>query len=334
MNQPLSGQEVRLAARPHGEPTPADFELTTAPVPVPKAGQVLVRNTWISVDPYMRGRMDEVTGGLPPFRIGEVMDGGALGEVIASEADGIPVGATVSHFLGWREYAVVDAADALVVDTTVAPPESYLGVLGVTGLTAYAALTRIVQVREGDIVFVSAAAGAVGSVAGQVAKQLGAARVIGSAGGPLKAKKLIEDFGFDVALDYWAGDLAGQLRAAAPDGLDVYLDNVGGDHLRAAIDNLRPHGRAALIGSVSGYNTAVPAPDNLLDVVYKSLTLRGIQVTDHFDLLGEYVGRAVRWLADGRLRAESTVVDGLAEAPGALIGVLRGANTGKMLVRI
>ncbi|GAA1592410.1 NADP-dependent oxidoreductase [Kribbella sancticallisti] len=334
MNDQLTGQEIRLAARPAGEPGPEHFELATVPVPELKDGQVLVRNTWISVDPYMRGRMDDEPGALPPFELGKVMDGSAIGEVIASRAPAIPVGATVNHFLGWREYSVVDAAAAIVEDVTLAPAEAYLGVLGTTGLTAYAALTDVTGVKEGDVVFVSAAAGAVGSVAGQIARQLGAAKVIGSAGGPLKTKKLLADFGYDAALDYKAGDLAGQLEAAAPDGIDVYLDNVGGSHLQAALDRLNPGGRVALIGAVSGYNTPMPPADNLVQAVYKSLSLRGMQVANYFPLFPEYVGHALGWIAAGRLHTEQTVVDGLDQAPAALIGVLRGENTGKMLVRL
>ena len=332
----LIGQEIRLAARPVGEPGPADFELTTAEVPAPADGQVVVRNTWMSVDPYMRGRMDETSSVLPPFQLGVVLEGSAVGEVIASRAAGVPVGATVSHFLGWREYAVVDAAAATVLDTTLAPEQAYLGPLGTTGLTAYAALTDVLRVTGGEVVFVSAAAGAVGSVAGQLARKLGAARVIGSAGGPLKAKTLLTDFGFDAAIDYRAGDLPGQLAAAAPDGIDVYVDQVGGAHLEAALDHLRVGGRVALVGAISGYNATEPQPGpaNLAQIVYKSLSLRGLQVTSYFHLFPEYVEQAAGWLADGSLRTQETVVEGLAQAPDALLGVLRGANTGKMLVRI
>lgn len=334
MNEPRSGRELHLVRRPSGAARVEDFTLVRVDVPEPADGQVLVRNTWISVDPYMRGRMDDAPAALPPFPLDAPLEGGAVGEVVASRDPAVPVGATVSHFLGLREYSVVDAAAVEVHDTTRAPAEAYLGVLGATGITAYAALTRIAPVRAGDVVFVSAAAGAVGSVAGQLAKLLGAARVIGSAGGPLKTKKLRADFGFDVALDYRAGELPGALRAAAPDGIDVYVDNVGGDHLQAALDVLKPHGRVALVGAISGYDRPVAPPENLIQAVYKSITLRGMQVADHFDLAAEYRERALGWIAEGRLHTEQTVVDGLDQAPAALLGVLSGQNTGKMLVRL
>ncbi|MFI6939101.1 NADP-dependent oxidoreductase [Streptomyces sp. NPDC050418] len=336
MSTLLRSREIRLAARPVGEPTAATFESATVDIPEPADGQIVVRNTWMSVDPYMRGRMDDAPSYIPPFVLGAALEGSALGEVIASRSAAVPVGATVSHFLGWREHAVLDAADATVVDLALAPPEAWLGPLGTTGLTAYAALTRTAPVREGDVVFVSAAAGAVGSVAGQLARKLGASHVIGSAGGPAKTKKLLDTFGFDAALDYRQGALDQQLAQAAPDGIDVYLDSVGGDHLQAAVGAVRTGGRIALVGAVSGYNatTPVPGPDNLYRAAIKEATLRGMLVTSHFDLFPEWIGKAASWLADGSLRTEQTVVDGLDQAPDAFLGVLNGANTGKMLVRL
>ncbi|GGM24152.1 NADP-dependent oxidoreductase [Streptomyces fumigatiscleroticus] len=329
-------REIRLASRPFGEPGVEHFELAEAPVPEPRADQILVRNTWMSVDPYMRGRMDDAESYIPPFQVGSVLEGSAIGEVITSRAAHIPVGATVSHFSGWREYAVMDAATATVVDTELARPQDYLGALGPTGLTAYLAVTRTAPVEKGDVVFVSGAAGAVGSVAGQLARKLGAAKVIGSAGGPDKTKKVVEHFGFDATVDYRAGALAEQLAELAPEGIDVYVDDVGGDPLQAAIGALKVHGRAALVGMISQYNATrpVPGPSNLYDVVTKRLTLRGVLVTDHSDVLPEYLAKATAWLADGSLRTEETVVQGLDQAPAAFLGVLRGANTGKILVRL
>ncbi|MFD9884787.1 NADP-dependent oxidoreductase [Streptomyces alboflavus] len=330
-------REIRLAARPSGEPVLSDFQLATAELPdAPGAGRILVRNTWMSVDPYMRGRMDDVPSYIPPFELGAPLEGGAIGEVVASGAPEVPVGATVSHFAGWREYAVLDAAAVTVVDTGIAPASAYLGPLGTTGLTAYAALTRTAPVKKGDVVFVSAAAGAVGSVAGQVARALGASRVIGSAGGPAKTKKLLDTFGYDAAIDYRQGGLAEQLAEAAPDGIDVYLDNVGGDHLQAAIGALRPQARVAMVGAISTYNatTPVPGPDNLFHAAKQEASLRGMLVTSHLDLFPEWIGEAVRLRGEGLLRTEETVVDGIEQAPEAFLGVLRGANTGKMLVRL
>jgi hypothetical protein len=330
----LTSREIRLAGRPVGEPGPQHFALVREAVPPLADGQILVRNTWMSVDPYMRGRMDDKPSYLPPFQVGVTLEGSAVGEVVDSRSDSISVGATVSHFLGWRDYAVVDAATATAVDVTAMPPQAYLGPLGTTGLTAYAALTDVAPVRPGDTVFVSGAAGAVGSVAGQVAHLLGAGTVIGSAGGPDKAKKLATDFGFDVAIDYHAGPIAEQLTRAAPQGIDVHVDNVGGDHLAAAIGAARAGARFALVGAVSSYNTTgpVPGPENLYQVYWKELNLRGILVSSHFHRFPEWIERASGWLRDGSLRTAETVVNDLEQAPAAFLGVLRGANTGKMLV--
>ena len=328
-------REIRLASRPVGAPGPENFTLATVELPTLADGQVLVRNTWMSVDPYMRGRMDEGESYIPPFQVGAALDGSAVGEVVASRADAVPVGTTVVHFLGWREHAVVDASAVTPVDTTLVPPQAYLGVLGTPGLTAYVSLTEIAPVRPGDVVFVSAAAGAVGSVVWQIARRLGASRVIGSAGGPVKVKKLVEDFGFDAALDHRAGPVAEGLAAAAPEGIDVYVDHVGGEHLAAAIGAMRSGGRIALVGAVSQYNATGPVtgPD-LYPAAVKELSLRGMLVTSHLHRFPEYAERAAGWLADGGLRTEETVFDGLERAPEAFLGVLRGVNTGKMLVRL
>ncbi|MCU1645114.1 MAG: NADP-dependent oxidoreductase [Nocardia sp.] len=332
----VSSREWRLIARPIGEPKPSDFELATVTLPEPAPGQVLVRNDWLSVDPYMRGRMNDVESYIPPFGLGEAMTGGAVGTVVASAAETVPVGTVVSHFYGWREYALVDAAGAQVLNTEIASPQSYLGVLGTTGLTAYAGLTEVAPVREGDIVFISGAAGAVGSVAGQIAKRLGAAKVIGSAGGPEKAARLLEEFGYDIAIDYRKGDLAGQLAAAAPEGIDVYFDNVGGDHLDAALATMNLRGRIALCGAISVYNDTElpPGPRHLVLAIGKRINLLGMNVTDHLHQAPEWIGKAAGWLADGSLRTEETVVDGIDQTLDAFTALMNGANTGKMLVRL
>ncbi|MGY2009167.1 NADP-dependent oxidoreductase [Nocardia gipuzkoensis] len=332
---PITSREFQLAARPVGAPTAANFALVERPIPELAEGQILVRNTWMSVDPYMRGRMDDRPSYIPPFQVGAALEGSALGEVIASAAAALPVGTTVTHFAGWRDYSVVDAATAAPVDTSLAAPRHYLGALGTTGLTAYAALTDVARVEPGDTVFISAAAGAVGSVAGQIAKALGAARVIGSAGGAAKTALLLDEFGFDAAIDYREGDLAGQLTAAAPDGIDVYLDSVGGEHLRVAVEAMHPKGRIALVGAISGYNGAAadPGPDLYLAAT-KELSLRGMLVTSYFPIFGEYIAKAAGWLADGTLHTKETVYTGLDQAPAAFLGVLSGANIGKMLVRL
>ncbi|MFI9817714.1 NADP-dependent oxidoreductase [Saccharothrix variisporea] len=333
---PFSSREWRLAARPVGEPQTTDFTFATTTVPDPGPGQVVVRNDHLSVDPYMRGRMNEGESYIPPFELDQPMTGSAVGTVVASEVAELPVGTTVTHFLGWREYALLGASDVQVVDTSIAPATAYLGVLGTTGLTAWATLKEVAPVREGDVVFVSGAAGAVGSVAARLARKLGAAKVIGSAGGPVKAARLTADFGYDVALDYRAGDIHGQLAAAAPEGVDVYLDNVGGDHLDAALRVLNRFGRVGLVGAISMYNaTSLPAgPPHLPLAIGKRVTLRGMNVGDHYHLAPEFVRQAAGWLADGSLVTDETVVDGIENAVEAFLAMMRGANTGKMLVRV
>ena len=333
---PVTSREVHLVARPSGEPEPTDFSLVETTIGDPGAGEVLVRNSWISVDPYMRGRMNDAKSYVPPYGLGEAMGGGAVGTVVASGSDDVPVGATVLHAAGWREYALLPAKAVRVVDPAPVPVQNHLNGLGMIGLTAYAGLVEVAPVKEGDVVFVSGAAGAVGSIAGQIARKLGASRVIGSAGGPEKQRRVVEEFGFDAAIDYRRGDLEGQLAEAAPDGIDVYFDNVGGAHLRAAIAGMRNFGRIALCGAISQYNATepVPGPDNLFLAVGKRLTLRGFIVGDHAHLAAEYAQRAAGWIADGELRTEETVVDGIDNAVQAFLDMMRGANTGKMLVRL
>lgn len=329
-------REIHLTSRPKGIPRSEDFALAHIDLPEPAQGQVLVENTWLSVDPYMRGRMDDVASYLPPFALGAPMDGGAVGRVIVSQEEALPVGTTVSHFAGWRSHAVLGVDAVIPIDVDAALPEDYLGALGTTGLTAYVALTRIAPLQEGEVVFISAAGGAVGSIAGQLARLQGASTVIGSAGGQHKTERLLSDFGFDAALDYTAGDLTGQLREVAPEGVDVYLDLVGGDHLDAALDRLNDHGRVALIGAISGYNAAapIPGPKDFFRAYAKRLSLRGMLISDHLDVFGEYLPQAIGWLEEGSLRAESTVLDGLEHAPEAFISLFEGSNIGKMLVRL
>jgi NADPH-dependent curcumin reductase CurA len=332
---PRTGQEIQLAARPQGEPVDGDFRLAEVEVPEPGDGEVLVRNTWMSVDPYMRGRMNDRRSYVPPFQIDAPLEGGAVGEVVASRADGLSEGDTVLHQLGWREYAVLDGRAARKVDTELAPPQAYLGVLGMPGLTAYVGLLDIAALADGDVVFVSGAAGAVGGMVGQIAKARGH-RVIGSAGSPEKVAHLTGELGFDAALNYRDGDVRGQLAAAAPEGIDVYFDNVGGEHLEAALDVLNRNGRVAMCGAISQYNATepVPGPRNLGNAVGKRLTLRGFIVSDHGDRMRAFAEEVGGLLRDGRIKHRETVVDGLEHAPEAFIGLLRGENTGKMLVRL
>ncbi|MFI6068346.1 NADP-dependent oxidoreductase [Micromonospora sp. NPDC051227] len=329
-----SNREIHLASRPQGWPTDDTFRLVETEVPTPGPGQIVVRNQYMSVDPYMRGRMNDVKSYVPPFALDAPLDGAAIGEVVASEAADIAVGTTVLHGLGWREYALLDAAAARPVDPNIAPVSAYLSVLGMTGLTAYAGLLEVAAMKPGETVFVSAAAGAVGSLVGQIAKLKGAGRVIGSAGSPAKVERL-RALGFDAAFDYHDG-VRESLRAAAPDGVDVYFDNVGGDHLEAAISAMNLHGRAAICGMISQYNATEPpaAPRNLALVIGKRLTLRGFLVNDHNDVRGAFVRDVSGWLRDGTLSYDETIVDGIENAPGAFLGLLRGDNLGKMLVRV
>jgi NADPH-dependent curcumin reductase CurA len=330
-----TSREIRLAARPHGEPQLSDFALAEVELPDPGPGEILVRNTYMSVDPYMRGRMNDVPSYVPPFRLGEPMHGGAVGEVVASEAEGLAPGDVVVHQLGWREHAVLPAAHARKVDAGGLPESAFLGVLGMPGLTAYAGLFDVADLREGDVVFVSGAAGAVGSLAGQIAKLRGNT-VIGSAGSPEKVAHLVDDLGFDAAFNYKDGDLQGRLAAAAPDGIDVYFDNVGGEHLEAAIATMNLGGRIALCGMISGYNDVEPQPGprNLMQVIGKRLTLRGFIVTDHATRLKDLFTEVAPAVHDGRIQFRETVVESLDDAPQAFINLLRGANVGKMVIKL
>jgi NADPH-dependent curcumin reductase CurA len=328
-------REWHLAARPHGEPTPADFRLVEVPVPEPAEGQVVVRNVVMSVDPYMRGRMRSEPSYAPPWKVGEVMRGGAVGRVVASRAPGLPEGSLVLTGAAWRETAVLDAAQATRLPAaTDVPPSWFLGVLGMPGLTAYAGLFRVGAFREGDDVFVSGAAGAVGSLVGQFARLRGAGSVVGSAGSPEKVAWLRE-LGFTAAFDHHAG-VAASLAAAAPDGIDLFFDNVGGEHLEAAIGALRVHGRAALCGSISGYNAVEPPPGprNMSLMVGKRLTLRGFLVSDHADLRPEFTETVTGWLRSGDLVVRETVREGIEQAVPAFLDLLRGGNVGKMVVRL
>ncbi len=330
-------REIHLASRPTGWPVPENFSLVTTELPPPADGQLLVRNLYMSVDPYMRGRMNDVKSYVPPFQIGQPLDGGAVGEVVESRADGFAPGDLVLHGLGWREHAIVDSASTRRVDPRPGlSPSVYLGALGMPALTAYVGLLDIARFKPGDVVFVSGAAGAVGSMVGQIARLRGAKRVIGSAGSPEKIAYVTGKLGFDTAFNYRDGDVRAQLAAAAPDGIDVYFDNVGGDHLEAALGALNTHGRVALCGAISMYNATQPAPGprNLGLAVPKRLSLRGFIVFDHNDRYGAMLDEVGGWLANGDLVAEETVVDGLDHAVDAFIGVLQGRNTGKMVVRL
>ena len=327
-------QEWRLVRRPKGYPVAGDVELVEVDVPEPRSGEVLVRNAYVSVDPYMRGRMNDAASYAAPYQLGKAMWGGAVGHVLASEDERFPVGAAVRHGRGWRTHAAVRSAELELVDERAAPLTAYLGVLGMPGLTAWVGLYDIAEVRPGETVWVSAASGAVGSLVGQLAR-LSGCRVIGTAGGPEKAKALVDDLGFHAGIDYRAGNLEGALRAAAPDGIDVYFDNVGGDHLQAALAVLNPFGRIAACGMISGYNEPQPGPDNLFLVVGKKLSIRGFIVSDHAHRTAAFARHVTPLLAAGQIVYPETVVEGIAQTFGAFVGMLHGSShTGKLVVRV
>jgi NADPH-dependent curcumin reductase CurA len=327
---PVTSREVRLAARPRGVPRETDFEVATTEVPDPADGQVLIRNAYVSVDPYMRGRMNETRSYAPSYVLGEAMYGGAVGRVEQSRHPAWPAGVWVSHLLGWREWALSDGSGLLPVDPSVAPVSTAVGVLGMPGFTAYYGLLELGRPQPGETVFVSAAAGAVGSAAGQIAKVRGC-RVIGCAGSPEKVAWLGE-LGFDGAFDYHETDV----RDALADGIDVYFDNVGGPTLEAALGAMRLRGRVVACGAISHYNDErpEPGPRNLFLIVTKRLRMEGYIISDHYERYPEFLAEMSGWVRDGAVRYRETVVDGIEQAPSAFIGLLAGDNIGKMLVRV
>jgi NADPH-dependent curcumin reductase CurA len=332
----VRSRAIQLAARPHGEPKPSDFRVVEEDIPDPGAGQLLIRNRWISVDPYMRGRMNDARSYTPPFALDAPMEGGAVGQVVKSGDDRFSEGQWTFHMLGWRELALVPADGVRPIDGELVPPSAYLGVLGMPGLTAYVGLFDIAGLHDGETVFVSAAAGAVGSIAGQLAKLHGC-RVVGSAGSALKVDFIKDELGFDAAFNYKDGPIHTQLSEAAPDGIDVYFDNVGGEHLEAALSAMHDYGRVAMCGAISSYNATElpPGPRGMAPlVVRKRLTLRGYIISDHFDRMNAFIREVGPKVRDGRIRYPETVVEGLENAPGAFIGLLRGENLGKMLVHL
>ncbi|WP_327319188.1 NADP-dependent oxidoreductase [Streptomyces sp. NBC_01235] len=334
MTNPTTGLEVRLRSRPAGLPGPDDFDLVEAPVPAPAPGQVLVRNLFMSLDPAMVLLASGEPGlPMPRYELGEVLHGDAVGEVTVSADPSLAEGDLVVHRLGWREYAVAPAGALRRVDRAAYPsPSLHLGF----GLVAYVGLMEVAQLRPGDTVFVSSAAGATGSMAGQIARLKGAVRVIGSAGTREKVAHLTGRLGFDAAFDHHDGPVVDRLREAAPDGIDVYFDNVGGEQLRAAVEVMNPHGRIAVCGALNRQSGGRPdtGPGDLLPLLTKRLTLRGFTLSDHLDRAAEFGEQFRGWLRDGAIRYDETVIDGLAHAPRALLDLVRGAHTGKTVVRL
>jgi NADPH-dependent curcumin reductase CurA len=327
-------REVRLVARPQGFPGEELFEVAETQIPDPSDGQVLIRNAFFSVDPYMRPRMNDVRSYVAPFTLGEAMTGNAVGRVAVSRDERYAEGEWVLHQLGWREWALSDGAALRRLDPGAAPVSTALGVLGMPGFTAWYGLFVLGRPQAGETVFVSGAAGAVGSAAGQMAGIAGC-RVIGSAGSEEKLAWLRE-LGFDAVFNYRRQRPREALAELAPDGIDVYFDNVGGEHLESAIGALRTYGRVVACGSISRYNDAEPSPGprNMFMVVTKRLRIEGFIISDHFDRFREFVGEAAEWVRDGRLRYRETIVEGIENAPKAFLGLLRGENIGKMLVKV
>jgi hypothetical protein len=330
----MTSKEIRLLSRPHGLPSAANFTLAQTEIAPLKDNEVLVRNLFLSVDPYMRGRMNEGKSYVPPFQLGKPLDGGAVGEVVESRAKEFKPGDAVTSNFGWREYFTASPNQLHPVNREIQPLSVYLGALGMTGMTAWTGL-NLIDLRSFDTIYISGAAGAVGNVAGQLAKARGC-RTIGSAGSEEKVKFLKAECGFDEAFDYKAGPILAQLNLVAPDGIDVYFDNVGGESLEAALSCLRVHGRIVACGSISGYNdeTPRPGPDNLFNMIGKRLTMKGMIVTDWLDRQGEFEMEISGLFKEGKLKNHETVVKGIDHAVGAFIGLFQGKNVGKMVVEL
>ena len=330
----LLSREIRLVSRPSGLPCVANFTVAEVGPPALQDEQVLVRNLFMSVDPYMRGRMNEGKSYVPAFELGKPLEGGAVGEVVESRAERFKTGDAVTSNYGWREYFIASPKELHPVSRDVPSLSVYLGALGMTGMTAWAGL-NLVEVKAGETIYISGAAGAVGNVAGQLAKLRGC-RVIGSAGSAEKVKFLRDECGFDIAFDYKAGPIAEQLKLEAPDGIDVYFDNVGSEALEAALSALRLHGRIIACGGISGYNAEQPrpGPSNLFNITTKRLTMKGLIVRDWLDRQSEFEKEVGGYFRVGKLKNKETVVEGIDQAVGAFIGLFEGKNIGKMVVKL
>ena len=327
----MKSKQITLKSRPIGVPQPTDFEVVEAETRAPSAGEVLVENVFMSVDPYMRGRMREAWGP------GDVLEGGAIGRILESDFDGLQAGDFVSHGMGWREHATMPGKACSKVDPDLAPLQAYLGVMGMPGLTAYGGLLVTGQYKDGETVFVSAASGAVGSVVGQIARIKGSEHVIGSAGSASKVAMLKQDFGFSHAFNYKEADILGELRAGAPSGLDIYFENVGGLQLEAALTHMRPYGRIPICGMIAHYNDGdaiTPGPRNLTETIYKFVTMSGFVVSAFGHLQPQFLKDMSGWIKAGDLKYQETIFDGIHSAPEAFIGLFSGANEGKMLVQL
>ena len=333
----IVSREIQLISYPTGTPTPKNFALAQTKLEPIQDGQVLVRNLYLSVDPYMRGRMNGGKSYVPPFELGKPMSGGAVGEVVESRVPEFQSGDVVTSNYGWREYFMATPSELHPVSRDIQPLSVYLGALGMTGMTAWVGL-RLVDVKADDVIFISGAAGAVGNVAGQLAKIRGC-NVIGSAGSPEKVKFLQKECGFDMAFDYKTSPvipIAEQLNLAAPDGIDVYFDNVGGEMLEAALSVLRVNGRIIACGGISVYNaeTPRPGPSNLFNITTKRLTMKGLIVSDWLSYRGEFEQVVGDYYRSGKLRSQETVIVGIDKAVSAFLGLFTGKNIGKMVVKL
>lgn len=334
-----TARRVVLASRPVGEPKPENFRLEEFPLPKPGPGEVLLRTVWLSLDPYMRGRMSDAPSYAPPVQIGQAMVAGTICEVAASNNPDFAIGDLVTAYAGWQTHAVSDGKGLRKIEPKAAPPQAFLGVLGMPGMTAYAGLLEIGKPQPGETVVVAAASGPVGSMVGQIA-QIKGARAIGIAGGPKKCAFVKNDLKFADCLDHRAPDFAERLAAACPKGIDVYFENVGGAVFDAVLPLLNPFARVPVCGLVSMYNaTELPPGPNRLPllmraVLSKRLTLRGFIVSDFFAKQPEFLREATGWLKEGRITYCEDIVEGLENAPGALIGLLKGENFGKVVVRV
>jgi NADPH-dependent curcumin reductase CurA len=326
-------QRIVLASRPRGAVVPENFRLETVPVPELGADDVLVRNHFLSLDPYMRGRMSEAKSYASAQVLNETMIGGTAGEVVASNHPDFAVGDTVVGMLGWAEMGVSDGALLRKVDATSIALSAYLGVLGMPGMTAWYGVNQILRPVRGETILVSAASGAVGSAVGQLAKLQGC-HAVGIAGGPEKCAYVVEELGFDACIDYKAGNVAADLAAAAPNGIDTLFENVGGAGFDAALPLMNPFGRIALCGLIAGYNGDDLAVRNMRFILTSRLSMRGFIVTEHLDLWPQGLGELGQLVADGKLKYRETVAPGLAAAPEAFIGLLKGRNFGKQIVRL
>ncbi|HUF75342.1 MAG TPA: NADP-dependent oxidoreductase [Longimicrobiales bacterium] len=335
----MRNRQVRLASHPVGLPTVDDFELAEAPIPAPAAGQMLCRTIYLSLDPYMRGRMSPGPSYAQGVSVGEVMVGRTVAEVVESKLEGFDAGDVVLCSNGWQEYALSDGAGVRRLDASIAPISTALGVLGMPGLTAYVGLLDIGRARAGETVVVSAASGAVGAVVGQVASIVGC-RVVGVAGAPEKCAYVTDELGFDACVSHRSHDLGRELAAACPDGIDVYFDNVGGKVFEAVLPLLNEFARVPICGRISTYNDTdlPPGPNQVPRVLglalVRRLTLRGFLVFDHADREADFLRDVGGWVRDGRIEYKEDVVEALENAPAAFLGLFRGANFGKLLVRV